>query len=204
MSAVADAANARENEQRARIVATAERLFREIGFQKTTVADIARELRMSSANVYRFFGSKAEIHVAVARQLMGEVDAAAQRIALGPGSAAERLRALILSNEALNAERYLVDRKLHDMVEAALNEHWPMIDEHMNGIDALFERIIASGMESGEFAKGDAGRAARLVRTACVRFCHPRLMVEFAERPNPTSAQMIDFCLAALRAGVGP
>lgn len=203
MSAVEDAPNARENEQRARIVATAERLFREIGFQKTTVADIARELRMSPANVYRFFSSKAEIHMAVARQLMGEVEAAAERLASGPGSAAERLRALVLGSEAMNAERYVVDRKLHEMVEAALNEHWPLIDDHIDRLDGIFERIIASGMESGEFAKGDAKLASELVRTACVRFCHPRLMVEFAHRSHPTSAQMIDFCLTALRAGVG-
>jgi AcrR family transcriptional regulator len=202
MSALADNSSARECEQRAKIIATAERLFREIGFQKTTVADIARELRMSPANVYRFFGSKSEIHGAVASQLMGEVEAAAQRITYGPGSAAERLRALILSNESMNAERYLVDRKLHDMVEAALIEHWPTIDGHIDRIDALIEKIVASGMENGEFARGDAKLAAALVRIACIRFCHPRLMVEQADRPTPTSAQMIAFCLAALRAGV--
>ena len=46
----------------------AERLFREIGYQKTTVADIAKVLRMSPANVYRFFNSKKAIHQAVARR----------------------------------------------------------------------------------------------------------------------------------------
>ncbi len=202
MSAASDAPNMRDSEQRARIIATAERLFREIGFQKTTVADIARELRMSPANVYRFFGSKAEIHVAVARHLMNEVEMAARRIACGPGSAAERLKALVVSNEGMNAERYVVDRKLHEMVEAALTEHWPLIDEHIDRIDALVETIVASGMESGEFERGNARLAAKLVRTACVRFCHPRLMVEHANRPEPSSAQMIDFCLAALRAGI--
>lgn len=202
MSAVAESAAARESEQRARIVATAERLFREIGFQKTTVADIARALRMSPANVYRFFGSKSEIHVAVARQLMGEVEAVAQRIATGPGTASDRLRALVLCNETMNADRYLGDRKMHDMVEAALEQHWPTIDEHIDRIDAVVQFVIAAGMESGEFAKGDARLAGKLVHTALIRFFHPRLMVECAERPEPTCEQMIDFCLAALRAGV--
>lgn len=196
------APNARESEQRARIVATAERLFREIGFQKTTVADIARELRMSPANVYRFFSAKSEINAAVARHLMNEVEAAAQRIADGPGSATDRLRALIVANEAMNAERYVADRKLHDMVEAALDENWPIISEHIDRIDAAIERIVASGMESGEFARGDANLAARLVHVACIRYCHPRLMVECADHPTPESAQMVEFCIAALRAGI--
>ena len=43
---------------RCRILATAAGYFREIGYQKTTVADIARTLKMSPANVYRFFDSK--------------------------------------------------------------------------------------------------------------------------------------------------
>jgi len=197
----ASAQNARETEQRARIIATAERLFREIGFQKTTVADIARELRMSPANVYRFFGAKSEINAAVARHLMNEVEQSAQSIAHGPGSAEQRLRALILSNEAMNAERYVADRKLHDMVEAALDENWPIISDHIDRIDAALEDVIRSGMESGEFADGDAQLAARLVHAACIRYCHPRLMVECADRPTPTSAQMVEFCIAALRAG---
>ncbi len=61
----------------------AERLFRQIGYQKTTVADIAKELRMSPANVYRFFDSKKSIHEGVARTLMGEVEVEARRIAAG-------------------------------------------------------------------------------------------------------------------------
>ena len=68
-----------DDDQRTRIVTTAERLFGEIGFQKTTVADIARALRMSPANVYRFFHSKAEINEAVGALIMTETEAALAR-----------------------------------------------------------------------------------------------------------------------------
>ena len=66
-----DVADHIETDVRERILVTAERLFREIGYQKTTVADIAKEMRMSPANVYRFFDSKKSIHEGVARALMG-------------------------------------------------------------------------------------------------------------------------------------
>lgn len=201
MSHDSGAAAVREHEQRCKIITTAERLFRQIGFQKTTVADIARELRMSPANIYRFFSAKSEINAAVARQLMGEVETAAEAIATGPGSAAERLRRLVQNNHTMNAERYVVDRKLHDMVEAAIEENWPTIDEHIQRIESIFQRVIAAGMEAGEFRVGDARLSAKLVCGACIRYCHPRLMVEFADYPEPTCDQMVDFCLAALRAG---
>ena len=70
---------------RERILVTAERLFRVIGYQKTTVADIAKALRMSSANVYRFFDSKKSINAGVARRLMGEVEHASQVIVRARG-----------------------------------------------------------------------------------------------------------------------
>ena len=66
---------------REQILVTAERLFREIGYQKTTVADIAKALRMSPANVYRFFDFKKSINAGVARRLMSEVEDASQVIA---------------------------------------------------------------------------------------------------------------------------
>src|ERR1700760_3809715 len=111
-----------EPDTRERILVVAERLFRQIGYQKTTVADIAKELRMSPANVYRFFDSKKAIHEGVARIMMGEVEVAAQAIAERPGRATERLRELITTINRMNTERYVGDSKLHEMVEVAMEE----------------------------------------------------------------------------------
>ena len=47
--AMTDVIDHTETDVRERILVTAERLFREIGYQKTTVADIAKALRMSSS-----------------------------------------------------------------------------------------------------------------------------------------------------------
>ena len=53
-------------------------------------------------------------------------------------------------------------------------------------------------MTTGEFRQGVPQTAAILVRNACLRFLHPRFVVECAEDPEPTADQMVDFCLAAL------
>src|ERR1700757_3854620 len=105
---------------RERILVVAERLFREIGYQKTTVADIAKVLKMSPANVYRFFDSKRAIHEAVARGLMSEVEEAATEIAGSPHSATERMRELLMTIHHMNRERFVGDSKLHEMVAIAM------------------------------------------------------------------------------------
>src|SRR3954452_23319404 len=113
-----------EADTRERILEVAERLFREIGYQKTTVADIAKLLRMSPANVYRFFDSKKAIHEGVARTLMGGVEDAAEGIAGRREPAAARLREMITTIHRMNSERYVGDSKLHEMVEVAMEESW--------------------------------------------------------------------------------
>src|SRR6202000_875304 len=123
-----------EIDPRERIFVVAERFFRQIGYQKTTVADIAKELRMSPANVYRFFESKKSIHEAVARRLMGEGETESRRIARSEGPAATRLRAMMKTINRMNTERYVGDSKLHEMVEIAMQEDWDVCVAHMGRI----------------------------------------------------------------------
>ncbi|MCK1513866.1 helix-turn-helix transcriptional regulator [Bradyrhizobium sp. 190] len=46
------------DEARARILEAAEKQFRRVGYHRTSVADIAAQLGMSPANIYRFFPSR--------------------------------------------------------------------------------------------------------------------------------------------------
>ncbi|WP_036262585.1 TetR family transcriptional regulator [Methylocapsa aurea] len=188
----------KENDTQLDIIEVAERLFRQIGFQKTTVADIARELQMSPANVYRFFAAKSGINVAVCRRILNEIEAAVEEIARRTGSPAKNLRDVIVVIEKINAQRFMSDRKLHELVETAYNENWPIVREHLERLDKVLAQIISQGVAAGEFRSDDPDLSAILVRSACIRFCHPRLMVECAEDPEPTIDQMIDFSLAAL------
>jgi AcrR family transcriptional regulator len=188
----------KEKDTRKLIVAAAERLFRQIGFQKTTVLDIAHELHMSPTNIYRYFAAKSEINEAVCMDLLGKIEAEARKIATSRGTAMQRIRNLIGFVEATHLKQYMFDRKLHDLIDAAIIENWSIMHRHNEHMAAILEQIIARGMASGEFQRGDATLASRLVNTACVRFSHPRLIEEFEQEPEPTSDQIIGFCLTAL------
>jgi AcrR family transcriptional regulator len=192
-----------EPDTRERILVVAERLFRQIGYQKTTVADIAKELRMSPANVYRFFESKKAIHEAVARSLMGEVEEAANAIVVRPGPAAVRLRELMTSIHRMNSERYVGDSKLHEMVEIAMEESWEVCVAHMQTITESIAGVIGQGVASGEFDARDVPLAAMCACTAMMRFFHPQMIAQAMNKPGPSIDQMVDFVLAGLAARKG-
>jgi AcrR family transcriptional regulator len=187
-----------ESDTRERILEVALRLFREIGYQKTTVADIAKVLRMSPANVYRFFDSKKAIHEGVARSLMGEVEDAAQAIATRPGLAAGRLRELMTTIHRMNSERYVGNSKLHEMVEIAMEESWDVCVAHMERITQTIGSVIAEGAATGEFEAADVPLAAMCACTGMMRFFHPQMIAQCATKPGPSIDQMIDFVIAGL------
>jgi AcrR family transcriptional regulator len=187
-----------ETDTREKILVVAERLFRQIGYQKTTVADIAKELRMSPANVYRFFDSKKAIHEGVARGLMGEVEQAAQTIAAGRGPAASRLRELMKTVHRMNTERYVGDSKLHEMVEIAMQEDWDVCVTHMLSITETIGSIVGQGAATGEFEVADVPLAAMCACTGMMRFFHPQMIAQCATKPGPTIDEMIDFVIAGL------
>ena len=189
-----------ESDTQERILVVAERLFRQIGYQKTTVADIAKELRMSPATVYRFFDSKKAIHEGVARPLMAGVEDVAQTIAGKPGPAATRLRELMTTINRMNSERYIGDSKLHEMVEIAMEESWEVCVAHMQTITETIAGVIAQGVASGEFEAADVPLAAMCVCTGMMRFFHPQMIAQCANKPGPSLDEMIDFVIGGLAA----
>ena len=187
-----------EPDTRERILVVAERLFRQIGYQKTTVADIAKELRMSPANVYRFFDSKKAIHEGVARTMMGGVEAEARRIMAQPGPAKPRLRELLKTINRMNTERYVGDSKLHEMVAIAMEEDWDVCVAHIQCITGMIGEVIAQGVASGEFEAPDLPLAALCTCTGMIRFFHPQMIAQAVNKPTASIDQMADFIFRAL------
>jgi hypothetical protein len=132
-------------------------------------------------------------------RLLGKIEAEARKIAVSRGTTAvQRMCNLVTSVKKAHCKQYMFDRKLHELIEAAMIENWTIMREHNHRLRGMLKQIIASGMAAGEFYPGDAALAARLVNTACLRFCHPRLMAEYEQEPEPALDRMLDFCQAAL------
>ena len=91
----------------------------DFGLAKTAVADIAAELQMSPANVYRFFPSKTAIVQAICQRCLSEVEEAAWAIARSKAPAAQRIERLILEILAYHKENLLTEQRVNDIVMVA-------------------------------------------------------------------------------------
>lgn len=188
------------DETRSRILDVAEEHFRRVGYAKTAIADIAAVLGMSPANVYRFFASKAEIKAAIADKLLSASRVLLRQEAAGPGTAAERLHAVAMSVHRYNKQQFTADRRLHDMVEAAMSEHWHVIQDHLEQVTAMFAEIIAAGIASGEFPPQDPAEAAMTLHHMMSSVCHPTLIAQCCDSDlEEQTARIVRYFVRSLK-----
>ncbi len=168
----------RADDTRARIMETAEALFRRMGFAKTAVADIAGELGMSPANIYRFFASKNAIVDAICQRCLGELDERAWSVARSRGPAGGRLEQLVLQILAYHKANLISEQRVYDMVLVAIEQNWEAILAHKQAIRSAVELIVRDGIERGEFEKIDPRTTALMLMYSLVRYCHPVLIAD--------------------------
>jgi AcrR family transcriptional regulator len=186
------------SETRARIVKAATQLYRRIGHKKTTVADIAHDMSMSPANVYRFFPSKHAIESAVVEKLLDEVLLFACEATCRDDSAAERVRTVLRALERLHAAHFVSDHRLHLLIMTATRENWFVVSSHADRLNSTVAQIISEGQARGEFSDGDPMMLASCVLGATTTYLNPLLIGVGASSSRPTLDQLIDFCIGAL------
>lgn len=191
----------RPDDTRARIMETADALFRRLGFAKTAVADIAAELKMSPANVYRFFPSKNAIVDAICRRCLSELEEKAWAVARSKGPAPQRMERLFFEILAYHKENLLSEHRVNEIVLFAIEHMWDTIRAHKEVNRNIVELIVRDGVEAGEFEAVAPRATAELMMRSMVAFCHPMLVSECLEESNDIEADArasIRFLLRAI------
>jgi AcrR family transcriptional regulator len=177
------------DDTRARIMEAAEALFRRLGYAKTAVVDIAAELGMSPANIYRFFPSKNAIVEAICQRCLTEVEEKAWAAARAKAPAAERLERLVLEVMAYHRDNLLTEQRVNDIVLVAMELSWGAIKVHKDNVRNVVEVILRDGIADGEFAPVDPRATADLILRSIVAFTHPVLLGQCLEEGADVEAE---------------
>jgi AcrR family transcriptional regulator len=145
------------------LIATAQVLNRD-GYHAMSMDDIAEKMDLTKATLYHYFGSKDELVAACLTLIASEVNDRLQRLADETAglSAREQLRLLV-------AEQLTV--LLIDYPEARLfaqpldwpPEHIKLIRSLRQQHDAVFRKVIESGVNSREFSGADPNIALHCI-----------------------------------------
>lgn len=158
------------------IVDAAEALFRDIGYSKTTVGEIAKALGMSQANVYRYFPTKASINEVICERVVRRIEARCKAVVDATEGAQQRLMLLMLEYFRAVKDNVIKDQRLHEMVVKAVEQCWQVIELHVDRMNGMMREILLAGIEQGVFKDMDVAATAHALQNAFSAFTYPALV----------------------------
>src|ERR1700737_1049959 len=163
------------DETRERIMVKADELFRQFGFEKTTVADIAEELRMSPANIYKFFSSKEAIIQASADRKLVVLTEAVHRHMASSGAALDRIEKVLLTVYRHTTDILANERQVFKLMICAYEQKWDCVGAFDKFLLQTLAKLVREGMSTGEFKSGDVLATAYVLFDCLILIRTPHL-----------------------------
>lgn len=163
-------------ETRARILEAAGKRFMHYGYAKTTMSEIAADLKMSTGNLYRFYPSKLDIAEAQAREHEADDDALMHDIAHRDQPAATRLRDFHFA--LLNETFRVIDesKKVFELAQAITRERPSYANRRLATERIYLKVILQDGINEGQYAPHeDLEFVAEMIQCATMKFRYPQL-----------------------------
>jgi AcrR family transcriptional regulator len=162
---------------REQLIAAAGEHFGTYGYEKTTLADLAKAIGFSKTYFYRFFRSKQEIGEAVCSQVLGTIlQAIDAQIATAP-SATEKLRRMLRTIPKMGTELFFQERKLHDVAATSAQEQWASSVHYWEKLSETLRSILQQGRDDGDFErKTPIDELTRAILMAMRPFIDPRVL----------------------------
>jgi AcrR family transcriptional regulator len=144
------------DDTRNRILDAAERLIARLGYQKTTVDDIAAEARISKRTIYLHFPSKEEVALVTIDRIAERLNERLRAIARGTGTPAARLREMLRERvmfrfDSVHEYRWGIDESVRSLRPALLARR----ARHFGEEAKVLGEVLTEGHAAGEFIGGD-------------------------------------------------
>lgn len=165
------------DDPRTRILEAAEARFRQFGYNKTTMNEIANDCQMSAANLYRFYESKLDIGAAMAQGCFVEKEQLLELVVNRTDLiAAERLEEFVLTLLRYTHGQCNDQPRINELVNSIIQERPGLVERKIAGESALLEKILTAGMKNNEFNIQDIAVTTEAVHTVLVKFSVPIFM----------------------------
>lgn len=162
---------------RDQLVAAAGEHFSKFGYDKTTLADLAKAIGFSKTYFYRFFRSKQEIGEAICSQVLDTILCSVEDEVAGARSATEKLRRMLKTIATMGASLFFEDRRLYEIASISTAEHWASHRHYTDRLAEMVEQIVLFGREHGELErKTPIDETVRAIMLAMQPFIDPRVL----------------------------
>ncbi len=169
--------------------------FQHFGIGKTTMADIATDVDMSTANLYRYFRNKEDIAVACSRRCLDERSRRLRTVVDSTQAADTKIHNLFSEILSYTYEQVSSNPRINELVNIIAEKYKDVVMDKNKVERSLIKRILEQGKEEGLFAFNDIDRTTIAVHTSMHIFQLPLAMtiydLETLQDMIPTTVELI-------------
>ena len=177
-------------EMSSKILDAAEVRFRTYGFGKTTMAEIASDIDMSTANIYRYFENKLAIGSAMAnRCICTREEALLDVISREHISESERLEMFVLTMLNYVHEQLNNEPKMSELVNVIVQKCPELVAKQVESDRSLLKKILQQGCDNKEFEIENIEEMSFYVLDAVTKFSSPFFIAMFSHQDLAKSAK---------------
>jgi AcrR family transcriptional regulator len=164
------------------------------------MTEIAGDLGMSTANLYRYFESKQDLAGACCERWMSTRTEALRAVVREcPGTAVDRLREFVLTNLKITHQLASEQPQVSEMVEMITQNRRDLVTDKIHVMESLLAELLAFGNQTGEFAVEDVVATAHYVHAAILLYEVPLFSTLFTVDEFEASANgVVDLLVRGL------
>ena len=157
-----------------KILDAAEERFRRYGFGKTAMAEIASDIDMSTANLYRYFENKLAIGAAMAERCFSErANILNEIVHRSDISESERFQVFVLAMLEYEYGQFNNEPKLLELVDVIVQKRPDLVGCEVERNNKFIATILKQGCDKDEFEIENIDETASYVLAAVVKFSTP-------------------------------
>lgn len=188
-----------DHEVRDQIIFAAGEHFRQYGYMKTTVSDLAKSIGFSKAYIYKFFTSKQAIGEMICANCLREIETEVRAAVEAADKPPEKLRQMFKSSVEGGLRLFFHDRKLYEIAAAAASEGWQAAIAYDERMQQLLRDIIQQGRLSGDFErKTPMDEAVSSIYLVMRPYLNPLLLQHSFDKASAAATHLSSLILRSL------
>jgi AcrR family transcriptional regulator len=190
-----------DHKRRQQILQAADQHFRLYGYRKTTLADIAKSIHLSTPYIYKFFDSKQAIGEAMCWHCLGAVLSQIEQSMAATNSPVEKLRRIFAGLESIAWQLHKEQPKINELVSASFEENWESVGRFREGLVEMIRRIVIRGRKSGEFErKTPLDETSRAIARMTELFYNPSFLKQVGKSQQEEALAVANVAIRSLTA----
>jgi AcrR family transcriptional regulator len=190
-----------DHKRRQQILQAADEHFRLYGYRKTTLADIAKSIHLSTPYIYKFFDSKQAIGEAMCWHCLGAVLSQIEQSMAATNSPVEKLRRIFAGLERIAWQLHSEQPKINELVSASFEENWESVGRFREGLVEMIRKIVIQGRKSGEFErKTPLDETSRAIARMTELFYNPSFLKQAGKSQQEEAVAVANVAIRSLTA----